>query len=287
MNPIDALDWFGEFAYTHLFEDNSDLNLCNDGWQLQFDNIAGLIARIFNGDPGNIRRTLGALCQLGEVTSPLTQTALNTISIDAFQQIAAYYGISDTVVRVIGFINTGLIDCSMSENIDPVGMARIFAILQQRSLFEVACQHNHLCIVIKLLKNGYITTPMSIQLASENGHTNVVGTLLRWDMRTHRNRNIDTRRIINNRALQLASTNGHIDTVQLLLAYHHITDPGADDSAALRLASTHGHIDIVRILLEDTRTIVTISGALQSARTNGHINIIKLLEEHNRLFQHQ
>ena len=141
----------------------------------------------------------------------MTQTALNNIHIDAFLQIADYYGMSDTVVRVLGFYNTGSIDCTVSKNIDPIGMARIFDALHM-SLFEVACRHNHLYIAIQLLKNGYTTTPISIQLASENGHTNVVGTLLRWNIQHHIVTN-------NNIALQLASSNGHTDTVQLLFIF--------------------------------------------------------------------
>jgi hypothetical protein len=272
---INSRDWFGEHAYTNnLFEGHG--GFC-DGFtdELLLHQITENITRIFNGNHIQIGQTFASLCELGDLNSPLTQTALHNINIDAFIQIADYYGLSDTVVRVKRFYNTGFIDCSIT--MDPIGMARIFASLNI-SLLEHICRNNHLSIVIQLLHEGYPVTNRSIQQASRYGHTTVVGTLLRWNIRHHL-------LFCNNAALLSASIYGHVDTVQLLLAHRDNADPQIDNSATLRLASANGHTNTVRVLLEDGRADPRANNqaALLLARANGHTDIEQLLIEDGRV----
>ena len=84
----------------------------------------------------------------------------------------------------------------------------------------------------------------AIQVASKNGHTEIVKLLLgdpRVDPTTY-----------NNKAIRVASENGHTEIVKLLLGDPRV-DPSVDDNFAIQLASKNGHTDVVKLLLGDPR----------------------------------
>jgi ankyrin repeat protein len=128
---------------------------------------------------------------------------------------------------------------------DPVGMARVFTDMFGILIFEYACEHEQQDIVDALLTKGYVATTRSILLASTNGHSTMVQTLLHWS-----NKHL----IIhdNNAALQIAVKNGYIDIVKILISLG-TCEPRADNDIALRSASYHGYTSIVEFLLNHYR----------------------------------
>lgn len=110
-----------------------------------------------------------------------------------------------------------------------------------------------------------------IQLASQNGHSDVVQYLSLVS---------DVNLIHYDCAIQRASRNGHLEVVyylSLLLA----VNPAADDNFAIRVASKNGHFSTVKFLalLLGPNTGSAFDCAICLASENGHLEVVQFLEQ--------
>ena len=90
--------------------------------------------------------------------------------------------------------------------------------------------------------------------------------------------------IDNNLAIQMASENGHAEVVKLLLDDKR-ANPKAEDNWAIQKASQNGHVEVVKLLLNDKRVDPTAdnNSAIQYASENGHVEVMKLLLNDKRV----
>ena len=104
--------------------------------------------------------------------------------------------------------------------------------------------------------------------ASENGHTDVVYTLL---VRGARHGMID--------ALMRAILNGHPDTADMLESFGAHVDYDYSEPPILVEASKNGELETVKLILEHEPTD-NLAPALIEAKKNSHTDIIQILLEH-------
>ena len=81
--------------------------------------------------------------------------------------------------------------------------------------------------------------------------------------------------------IQLASENGHSEIVKLMLTDKRV-DPFDHYNYAIQAASENGYTEIVKLLLKDKRVdqYAEHNLALLLASENGHTEIVKILENH-------
>ena len=137
--------------------------------------------------------------------------------------------------------------------------------------------------ILKFVKNlidkGFdpsIDDNYAIQLASYNGHTEVVKLLLD-DPR------VDPT-VGNNFAIRMSSEYNHPDVVKLLLQDERV-DPSTLNNYAVRWSSYKGHTKVVKMLLDDPRVDPSAKDnyAIMSAADHGHTEVVKLLLDDPRV----
>ncbi len=161
-----------------------------------------------------------------------------------------------------------------------------------RTALLIAARDNNLAKVKELLAAGADVNKSKtndgitpLYAASQNGHTEVVKTLLsnsRTDVNKENTKYGTT-------PLYIASQYGHAEIVKLLLSDSRIDVNKAthDGCTALFVASQDGHAKIVKLLLSDSRT--DVNKAMQDSSTplyvacqNGRTEIVKLLVSDSR-----
>lgn len=124
---------------------------------------------------------------------------------------------------------------------------------------RAAVQRGHKEIVALLIEygasldqechSGLNIGELTLHMAAEGGHTDLVQLLLCWPCI-----NADSPNDNGLSPLLIAASHGHTDVVQLLLnGWHKGIDTGARDrsgSTALMIAVSHGYLDVVRVILE-------------------------------------
>jgi ankyrin repeat protein len=145
--------------------------------------------------------------------------------------------------------------------------------------FHNACHRGNVEMVQKYLNDGIDPSKdqnLSIQIASEFGHIEIVELLLQ-----------DTKNRVdpsasNNYAIRYACANGHISVVDRLLQDERV-DPSADRNHALQLTCHYmNRLDIVNLLLQDSRVdpFDENNQAMCLASLYGDINVVnRLLQE--------
>lgn len=160
-----------------------------------------------------------------------------------------------------------------------------YAIKEIFELVNAAAEGNESKVNILLKKGVNVNAATfervtALMVASENGHTGIVKTLLRKGA----DPNIKDRQQGLN-ALMLASAGGHTEIVKLLLAYgSDVNEKDSNNQAtALIGASAYGYVEIINLLIKkkadpnaknrDGLTSISI------AAINGHLGAVKVLIE--------
>jgi len=146
-------------------------------------------------------------------------------------------------------------------------------VLKYKKDFYKMVKLNYVEIVAGLIKEGFDPSHndnYAIQLASRNGHLEVVKLLLQ-DPRVDPSAD-------DNYAIELAFRKGHLEVVKLLLQDPRV-DPSADDNYAIQQASKNGLLEVVKLLLQDPRVNPSANNnyAIRNALMYAHFEVIKLL----------
>ena len=135
-------------------------------------------------------------------------------------------------------------------------------------------------LIIYMGINPSIDGNTAIELASEEGHVEIVRLLSRDD------------RVDASDGIVAASILGQIEVVKLLLTdWFTGVDLGSYGNEALIRASESGQIEVVELLLTDNRinpctdNNQAIMEAIMEASYSGHIEVFKLLLTNNRFYQ--
>ena len=226
--------------------------LLDDAVQIGLDNTIvndGFLSACTQGHP-DVVQTL-----LNYGVNPTVEVRDNTIVNDGFL-LACTEGHLDVVQTLIDYgLNADLIDRAVSK----------------------ASQHGRVEIVKVLLKDllyPYHAWINAIQLASHNGHLDVLKELLNHPILTAY---VHYEGFLNV-AIELASENGHLDVDKELL--NHPRSPDCDHYA-LGLASFFGHVEIVKVLLKDREYPDHVwRYAIEWASKKGHAEVVQELLNH-------
>ena len=319
------LDWFGPHA--HTFTDDV-IGMCKMGkagsftedYLLELDGIAQrLMNHVRQYMPTHritlvlLRKTLGLLCQLNHPSDDITQATLRQMDPEAFGYIARYYGMSDTVLQAIqyiqhhtvGWVNKYIreeprfggyaIERTYEQDVDRIngffvesyrdmfGLVRIFhgfgALPQFKwdRLFVRTIIRGPISVLRFLLVHTVhpgIQNNLAIRYTSRHGVAKMVRLLLA-------DRRVDPG-AQNNEAIRMASTHGHLKIVQRLLADKRV-DPSAEENEAIRNACSGGHVKIIQLLLADRR-VDQNNEAIRHACAGGYVEIVQLLLADRRVY---
>ena len=132
-------------------------------------------------------------------------------------------------------------------------------------LYEASEKGEYNLVKYVLERTGFHDYDLALELASRNGHLNIMKLLLEKGADMHTS---------DDYPLISASENGHINVVQ------HLVENGADihalDDEALKLASKNGHIKVVQYLVENGADIST--HAINLAHKYSHTDVAEYLE---------
>ena len=152
-------------------------------------------------------------------------------------------------------------------------------VLKFKKDFYEMIKLNYVEIVAGLIKEGFDSSHndnYAIQLASRNGHLEVVKLLLQ-DPRVDPSAK-------NNYAIRWTSRKSRLEVVKLLLQDPRV-DPSVDNNYAIGYASENGHSEVVKLLLQDPRVDPSDDDnyAILLASDNGHSEVVKLLLQDERV----
>jgi ankyrin repeat protein len=141
-----------------------------------------------------------------------------------------------------------------------------------REQFYKSCEFGLADVVKELLPQVKIPIwdETGIELASKNGHLDVVKELLNYGIEPV---------AYHNSPLRNAAEGGHLEIVKLLLKYDEV-DPSDYNNGAIKEASEGGYLEIVKLLLNDSRFNFTIENYNDTIKYTTDKNIIELFKKH-------
>jgi ankyrin repeat protein len=147
---------------------------------------------------------------------------------------------------------------------------------------NLASDNGHLDIVERLLQidavrdNAAAFNNRALINAAGNGHLNIVERLLQIDAVRYNAAALD------NRAMFAAAANGHLNVIERLLQIETVSENAAtENNIALYAAAGNGHLNIVERLLQietvRENAAACRNGALYNAAISGHLDIVERL----------
>ncbi len=171
----------------------------------------------------------------------------------------------NTLNRLYNNHNIVFIRSHRKSDIPKYGSPKFLSIYTDTNALDIAVKYGNLLVVKSLIVNN--VNSKHIQLASENGHIEIVKYLVSLGADYTAN---------NNRAIQWASLNGHLAIVKYLVLLG--ADYTANNNRAIQCASRNGHLAIVKYLvLLGADYTANNNYAIQWASGNGHLTVVKYL----------